>query len=258
MNIRFIFILFFLPFLELEAQTVNEHLSSKNQVGIQIGFAKNFLSDEVFSPLNYSGNGINFGLSYKILKPKHLLLSEINYSISTISNSISTYTESRNDVADLRISYLRKVGSASKSFKMYFGGGLSNHFNNLIFEDADATTYFNLHAVELSYYAAYHINSKHQLNLLLHVPIFGVLVRPPYTGWDSDSFEKTGLALAYNGKWTSTKDFSGLVLAASYEYSLSSKVNVLLKSSFQYYKTDYLGAAKNFSIQNSIGINVNL
>lgn len=232
---------------------------SKNQLGLSAGLKQTYFEDAIFSPLNYTGTGFAIDLAYKRqLKKEAIFTANIAYSHVLISNEVSSYTESVNSVIDIKLTYLRKLKSSTEKFKYYLGTGLSTHINYLSFEDQDAITYFNLHSLHLAAAASYALGTKQQLSLGLHLPVLGLIIRPAYTGWDNDSYDKSPIALLYEGELTSLHNFFAFSLQGGYSYGLSPKMQLVLQAQLQYQQTEHRAAAKNVHIQTAIGLNFNL
>ncbi|MEM7654491.1 MAG: hypothetical protein AAF399_00050 [Bacteroidota bacterium] len=254
------FLLLICWMLVFTSQSFAQNSASPTQtLGIQLGYDRTFFQDANFSPLHYGGDGLAFRISYaKETAGRHLFLTEIGYAQVKLQAAAARFAEAQNVVGHLRAHYLLPIGGNQQRISMKLGGGLVSHIDNTIFEDSDAISYLNLHGIEVAYLVAYQLSPRHHLQATASLPIIGLLVRPPYTGWDVDSFERSGLELAYRGKLTSFQDFFGLTLAASYRYQMSGRISWEMQGRWQYYQTSQLTAATTAHLQLSGGAVISL
>jgi len=113
-----------------------------------------------------------------------------------------------------------------------------------------------LHAIEGKVQLGLQINQRHQLSGNIAIPLFGILVRPPYTGWDKEISEISPLFVVFKGKPSTLNDFLVLNGAMTYLYNISTKLDLMAQYQFYYYKTERIKAAKMFRNQYNLGINL--
>ena len=65
---------------------------------------------------------------------------------------------------------------------MHLGGKYRSFVDLTLFDDAEAVTFFALHAFEIAGAGAWRTGERHRFKASASLPVFGLLSRPPYTG----------------------------------------------------------------------------
>gem|GEM_PF-3093289 len=65
---------------------------------------------------------------------------------------------------------------------MHLGGKYRSFVDLTLFDDAEAVTFFALHAFEIAGAGAWRTGERHRLKASASLLVFGLLSRPPYTG----------------------------------------------------------------------------
>ncbi len=119
----------------------------------------------------------------------------------------------------------------------------------------EAITFYGLHSLDLTGSISWDISSKHALSSTISLPVFGLLIRPPWTGWDMYivEHEDNRFPLFFRGKWTSLNDFFAVNLNIQYHFAIGPGWDLTAKYLFRYYRTDELKTAIIPSNQFTIG-----
>ncbi|AFM02608.1 hypothetical protein Fleli_0106 [Bernardetia litoralis DSM 6794] len=256
----FFSLLFFAILNTATAQENSSQKSSfkKNTIGMQAGYTQSYIKDLNYSPLNYSAQGFNIGLSYeRITKKENLFFLKTDFSSSTLSHKISDKFDADRYLVNLEIGYLKNIHLSNEKLNLKIGGSYHSYIDATFFDGIEAITFFTLHGVDISTRFSYQISSKKRLTTSLSVPVFGLLVRPPYTGWDKFIIESqdTPAKVFFRGDLASINKYVALNWNLNYSYSLSPKWNLSAQYQLRYYKTKELDLAKYLTNQLSFGAN---
>ncbi|WP_291727224.1 hypothetical protein [Bernardetia sp.] len=236
-------------------------LSKKNNIGIQIGGNYSYFKDLNYSPLNYLGRGVLLGINYqRITKKGDIFFSNIDFSSSTIkpNKEIESF-EADYYLANLEVGYLKKIPQRNERLVLHIGGGYHTYFNATFYDGVEAISFFALHGIDLTGRLSYRLSSRQQITTSLSVPIFGLMSRPPYTGWDKFIVESQNnpVRVFFRGKWTSFNDYLVVDYDLNYSYKCSPKWAASANYRLQYYKTEQIHSVKSMNQQISLGLNFN-
>ena len=227
-------------FSTLGAQSFPAEPPYRHQLTLTIGVHHGYVKDQNFSPLTYRASGLRFGLGYgRTTKSGHLLSAELGLGLTTLKSRASRYHTTDRYLIDLSFGYLRAVGPREGDRQVRLGGKYRSYVDISIFDGAEAISFFALHGIELAGDAAWRTGGQHRLKVAGSLPIFGLLVRPPYSGWDkfiSDN-DTALLRILTRGKWTSLNDFTGLRASVGWEYRLNDRWTVEAGYGLSYYST---------------------
>lgn len=177
--------------------------------------------------------------------------AELGLGLTKLRSSASKYHTTDRYLIDLSFGYLRNMGPAEGSRQVRLGGKYRSYVDVSIFEGAEAISFFALHGFELAGDAAWRTGGRHRLKLAGSLPVFGLLVRPPYTGWDkfiSDN-DTALLRILTRGKWTSLNDFTGLRASFGWEYRFNDRWTMEAGYGLSYYSTQRLDPVRIFNNQ---------
>ncbi|MFK8163414.1 MAG: hypothetical protein AB8H12_13235 [Lewinella sp.] len=230
-------------FSNLPAQSSPAEPIYRHQLTLTVGAHHGYVKDQNFSPLNYKASGLRFGLGYgRTTKSGHLLSAELGLGLTKLKSRASKYHTTERYLIDLSLGYLRAVGPAEGDRQIRLGGKYRSYIDVSIFEGTEAISFFALHGFELAGDAAWRTGDRHRLKVAGSLPVFGLLVRPPYTGWDkfiSDN-DTALLRILTRGKWTSLNDFTGLRASIGWEYRFNEKWTMEAGYGLSYYSTQRL------------------
>lgn len=218
-----------------------------DQLRIGVGYVQNYYKDLNFSPLNYEGKGLGGQLEYqRFTNKKGLFLVELNFQSTAIEADISKFTESMNLIGNLNIGYLKRLNKSNSKTHWLLGATAHSYNNTTFFDGTEALSFYSLHSVDIATQFTQNLGSRHRLNFFISVPVYGLLVRPPYTGWDKFIGDLEGANTAklfFRGNWTSLNDFQGVNFKANYQFDITRSISIDAQYRFSYYQTDVLKKA---------------
>lgn len=210
------------------------------------GYVQNYYKDLNFSPLNYEGKGFGGQIEYqRFTKNKNLFFTELSVQYTNIEADISRFTQSMNIVGNINFGYLKRMNKANLSTPWYVGAVVHSYNNTNFFDGVEAISFYTLHGVDIATQFTQVLGPKHRFDLFLSVPVYGLLVRPPYTGWDKfiGDNESSPVKIFLRGDWTSVNDFQGVNFKANYQFDLTRRIDIDVQYRFSYYQTNILKKA---------------
>ncbi|MBI0397899.1 hypothetical protein [Cyclobacterium marinum] len=198
---------------------------SFNEITLHVGYQNNYFKDEVFSPLNQQGNGMQFGLGYK-----RTLQNIFGVSLQYGSGSLNVYEN--NSYSDsylninLALEYLAKLPLGNTTTVFYLGGTYETKAFFLEWNDLDTFSYTSSQGFSIKGLIAKEINSKHGIETAIGIPIFQWLGRPPYNGIDEFIIENQDnpVSIMLKGKPSSFGKYLGLDWDLGYRYRINSRL----------------------------------
>lgn len=243
MKIAFTFTLLLALVAGLAAQTFPAEPAFRNQLTFTVGAHQGYFKDQNFSPLNYRAGGIRLGLGYSRTTPSgHQLSADMGLGLTNLKSDASEFHQTDRYLVDLSFGYLRAVGPGSETRRIRIGAKYRSYIDVSLFDGTEAISFFALHGLELAGDAAWRTGDRHRLKAAASLPVFGLLVRPPYTGWDkfiSDN-ESALLRILTRGDWTSLNNFTGLRASLSWQYRLGDHWTMEAGYGMAYYATQRL------------------
>ena len=213
----------------------------KNYIGIFGGNNQGFLKDQIFSNLNYTGNGYLVELNYRHLKPNGKNLIEVNLSYSSgklKTNDIDYFTSSY-ILANVNMAYLRKLtNQENNKFNVFLGAKYKTQIQYLDWNNQTTFSFIATHGLSIQTNILYKIKSKHIIETALSIPVFQVLVRPPYNGIDNfitDNQDNT-FKLIFTGEPSSLNKYVAINWVTNYKYEISKRFELKLCYSLNYEK----------------------
>ena len=180
-------------------------------------------------------------------------LSDIQFG--ELNTAVSEFNTSDHYNINLELGFLKNIPVNSSEIKLWLGGQYHSYFDIVFYEETEAITFYGLHSLDLTGSISWDISSKHALSSTISLPVFGLLVRPPWTGWDKYiiEHEENRFPLFFRGKWTSLNDFFAVNLNIQYHFAIGPRWDLTAKYLFRYYRTDELKTAIIPSNQFTIG-----
>lgn len=226
-----------------------------NELNLHVGYQNNYLKDDVFSPLNIQGRGIQFGLGYR-RTVKNIFELSMNYG----SGTLNVFETSRfpNSFLDINISleYLAKLPIGNFSTKFYLGGAYETRALLIEWYGLDAFSYTSTQGLLFKGLLIKNFNSKHSIESSLGVPVFQWLGRPPYNGIDEFIIENQDnpIHIMLKGTPSSFGKYLALKWDLEYKNQITSRLIWTVDYSLFYQKVDDIHQAKRFSIVPSTGL----
>lgn len=242
-----------------QAQEASSSLKS-NRIGLELGWNQAWFRDLNFSPLNYSAGGVDIGINYQhTTTNQHQIFANIGFSPTSLKARPTDFFDSDRYLANLKIGYLRKIPALGTPFTLRAGLQYQSYVDVLFYDGVESVTFFVLHGFDLTGSLSYDINSRHKLSTTLSIPVFGQLVRPPYSGWDKFIVEAqdSPAGIFFRGKWTSLQDYFGLNWDLQYQYQASPRWDLTANYGFSYYRSDEPATVTSVNTKLSLGANFN-
>lgn len=245
--------------LSLHAQSAEPPLK-QNQLNLLAGYHQAHFKDINFSPLNYQASGIGLSISYqRKTRNGNIFYTGIDFSNSTLSNEVSDFFNSDRYLANLSVGYLKKVSLNHPKLAIHFGGQLNANLDVVFYDGTESVTFTALHSLDFASQLNYRINDRQRLSSRITLPLAGLLVRPPHTGWNkfvSDN-EDNLPRIFTTGKLTSLQDFFAFNWRTNYQYDLNNRWTLNAAYQLSYFSTSYINEATIFYNQFSLGITYN-
>lgn len=241
MKIVFFIIVSLIPCVSAWAgHCVEDKQPSKNTIHIQAGIEQGYFRDHVYSPLNYSSSGLAVNTGFKrSLNDQDCLFISADAMFGKLKTENSGFHSSDHYNFNLEIGYLETVLKNKPGFIFLAGGQYHTYFDIVLFQVTEAVTFFGLHSIDLICTATWNISEKHSLGTTLSLPVFGLLIRPAWTGWDKYIVEHENniLPVLFRGRWTSLNDFLAFNWRMGYCFAISRRCDLTAKYQFRYYRT---------------------
>jgi hypothetical protein len=232
----------------------------KDQIGIRGGFNQGFLKDQIFSNLNYTENGFLVILDYRHLKPNgnNLIESNVFFSSGKLkTNNIDFFTSSY-IMANIKLAYLRKLHShKNNKFASHLGIKYKTQIQYLDWNNQTSFSFIATHGLSIQTNIFYKIKPKHNIETALSIPVFQVLVRPPYNGIDNfitDNQNNT-FKLIFTGKPTSLNKYFAINWETNFKYEISKRFELKLGYTLNYERV--FETHKFTQLQNQITTGIN-
>ncbi len=231
--------------------------NSRNNLTLTIGLNQGYFKDQNFSPLNYRSTGPRFGLAYtRNTAAGHQWSTELGASLNTLKNPTNYELDPDRYQIDIALGYLKALNNNTSKRQLHLGGKYRTYVDLTLFDGAEAVTFFALHAFEVAGAGAWRTGERHSFKASASIPVFGLLSRPPYTGWDkfiSDNARNIP-KIVTRGDWLTIGAFTGLRAGLGWEYQLSDRFAAEARYSLAYYATQRIDPFR--SLNNSFSINL--
>ena len=208
----------------------------QNSITISTGLNQGYFKDLNFSPLKYSISGVNYGITYSRINNKSIFFTCIDFNNNTINTIQQTvFPKSKYLQGKLKIAYLRKVNKISNKVDFFLGGQYQSNANYIDFLE-ESTSFLVAHSLGISFYGEFHFNNKHAINASISLPLFTLMVRPPYSGFDEELDENTDkpLRLITDGYFTSVNNYVSPSFSIQYEYNLTKRFSISGEDQIKY------------------------
>jgi hypothetical protein len=232
-----------------------------NQIGICGGYNQGFIKDPIFSNLNYTENGYLADLLYSHLTPNrnNLIKANVNFSSGKLkTNNIDFFTSSY-ILANINLAYLRKLPNhKSQYFSSYLGVNYMTRIQYLDWNNQTSFSFIATHGLSIQTNLFWNIKTKHSIETALSIPVFQVLVRPPYNGIDNfitDNQDNT-IKLIFTGKPTSLNKYVAINWETNYKYAISDQFDLKLGYTLNYERI--FETQEFIQLQNQIMTGINI
>lgn len=198
-----------------------------HSINASIAYDYGYLKDQNFSPLNYQEQGKTYSLTYQWKSARQLdqLSFRADYGTGILQTKASSVFTTDYIRGNLSISYLRKLfTSAGGTTQWSLGSRYHFYLNYMDWEEQSAFSFFANHSLDISTSFQHQVSALQQFSAQLHVPLWSLIVRPPYNGFDQElvyNNEQNPLGLITDGTGGSFNRLIAFQLNAAYQYQLS-------------------------------------
>lgn len=215
-----------------------ENINRFHKVGVQLGLQREALVDEVYSPLLYDGIGPGLGLRYELerLYSYHrVTLSGSGHPISPADESIPeffiyllrgqgqriTHYSANATNLSLRYDYQRLVSRITRyQLKWYVGGSLDHRLYYFEKPSEQDRSWITAYSLKASTKLEYVRSCNHAFSVQLFLPLFSLVHRPPYAGYDQNSMDYTWYDYFSRAKPINLNSYYHISGLVTYEYYL--------------------------------------
>ncbi len=226
--------------LALAGAFAQSNSEGSNTMQGTIGYDYGYLKDLNFSPLHYQEQGKTYALGYRWQDAS--TLNEFNLSVDYGSGQL--HTDAAKDFTtdyirgNFSIGYLRKVKLYGvKITDWALGARYHFYLNYLDWNQQDAFSFFANHSFDFSTSFSHQLQGGHQFSFQLHVPLWSLIVRPPYNGTDPEleyNSESDPLRLITDGIGGSFERLLAFQFNASYHHRISRRWDLLVQYQARY------------------------
>ena len=240
MKTQIILSILFLSSIQIFAQ--RENTNYKNGIGIQIvPISIGYLKDSNFSPLNYTEKGLGFGLSY-FRQKKNTFLLDIRFGFNSMTTPKVDFFSTTHLQGNLILDYHFNKNTSNEKLKYYFGPQYKFNFNFLSDNSDLAFSYFATHNFSVLGGIEYQLANRHRVASSLSLPVFALIIQPPYNGFDEALEVKSNqpLKLITDGKFLSFNKYQAFNFAFNYTYLLSKRLDLMFAYELHYQRINDL------------------
>ena len=213
-----------------KAQSSMEEKELLNQIGIAIGTNQGFVKDLNFSALNYRESGLLYSLEYirKQRNGKGILIADADVSLGKLKTKASDFFTSNNTMANLEVSYLRKINLKSPKWETFVGVQYNTYLQILDWYDFESFSFLATHGIGPKAMVSFKLNHRNRFQTSLFLPLFQNLVRPPYNGIDETIIENQDntLKLIVSGKLASLNKYFAFDWKLNYSFALTQRFDL--------------------------------
>lgn len=211
------------------AQGQNLEKMSKNQIEVGFGYQKNYLKDNIYSPLNQVGGGFATLLKYKRIS-KNIFGVNIQFSPGSLNSGPSNRFTTSYINANLELEYLFNLTQEENAYQFFLGPAYNTRVLYFDWNDLDAFSYVASHGIGIKGLVSKRIKEKHLIQATLSVPVFQFLARPPYNGIDEFIIENqdSPAKIILGGTPSSFNKFLALEFCVDYKYKLTQHIDWFL------------------------------
>lgn len=226
------------------AWSQNESSKPRHQHHLQIGigYTQLYTKDLIFSPLNYSGNGLLYNLAYE----RQSKSGNNRFTLSAAFSSDDLKASTPNTInpiyiyADAGLSFTTRLFASKQSKTEYFlGAAYNTRAFYMDYDDQEAFSYTATHGLSILGVLEHQLSSKNWFRTSLSVPFVQLLARPPYNGIDAFIIENQDnvAQILFSGKLASFDRFQAFFWKTDYYHAVSRFFDVGLRYDLGYQKT---------------------
>jgi hypothetical protein len=240
------------------AQPMADSLTYKTNIFIQIGTSANYLKDKSFSPLNYRSGGLVLKAGFAQSINRYQLCFNLTYVSGNLKNKqVTSFTTPFID-ANVELACLREIRKNKRNnFNNFVGLQYSTLIHFMQWGDMDSWGYLMYHGLNANSMAIWRISGSKRVHIGVAIPLAGILVRPPYNGYDYfiEQHQDNFIRLAFKGKLTTWNHYQGLNCRVSYITHMGGRLHFEFAYDLSYQGTDVTQKFRYFKNQFTVGFN---
>ena len=176
----------------LHSQVLEGEAQSTSTLGLSIGFNQAYFKDIILSTLQYREVGLAYGLDYQEINSKgHIFRTHIDFSPGRLRTKVSKFFDADYLAGGINVDVLKRLNTSStQKSTWHIGGGY--HFRVYYLEyyedepgDEDAFSFFGSHSLTFLANWNYQIGSTSNFSASVGLPLFNLILRPAYNGFDN-------------------------------------------------------------------------
>ncbi len=205
-----------------------------------IGFDHGYLKDLNFSPLHYQEQGKTYMLGYHWQDGSTLnqFTFQTDFGTGQLHTDASEHFTTDYIRGNFSVGYLRRFNLYDvKITDWAIGARYHFYLNYLDWNQQDAFSFFANHSLDFSLAYSHQLQERHEFSFQLHVPLWSLIVRPPYNGTDPEleyNNENDPIRLITDGVGGSFDRLLAFQINASYQYQISRRWDLLARYQARY------------------------
>lgn len=174
---------------QVQTESTKKQKKANHEIGLTAGYNFGVFKDLNYSPLQYSSNGLLYGLNYKKTNKQsgNIFLAQLEFNADTVQTMTSKEFGANTIQGNLGLGYLKNIKlSKSDKWNVAVGGKYNFFIQYLDYKDQAAYSFLANHSIDVMGLVKYDFNAKHSLSAQLSLPLVSLIVRPPYNGSDEE------------------------------------------------------------------------
>ncbi len=240
------------------AQPTLDSLPYKTNIFIQIGTSVNYLKDKSFSPLNYRSGGLVLKTGFVQSINRYKLCFNLAFVSGNLKNNQVTSFATPFIDGNVELACLKEIKKIEgRNSKKFVGLQYNTLIHFMQWGDMDSWGYLMYHGMSAKYMGTWRINGSKHIQIGVAIPLAGILVRPPYNGYDYfiEQHQDNFIRLAFRGKLTTWNHYQGVNCRVSYISQMTGRLHFMLAYDLSYQGTDVPQKFRYFQNQFTLGFN---
>ncbi|MEO0469065.1 MAG: hypothetical protein AAF206_05550 [Bacteroidota bacterium] len=231
------------------------------RIGLQFGWGKTHVQDQVIGPVNLRGGNIAIGLHYQHESKGQRRIAQFQLHNGGIAPDAKVLNTTMYK-GSLSYEHLFQVsGTEDQPFAIWLGPALRTDLQFYDFNGLSSASWKFSHSLDASAMADYRVSDKGLLQGSLSMPMISSVVRPPYAGFDEriDEVQSNVPALLtdrgqLNGFWDNFVIRAGI----GYTHGLSDRFLASANWQFEFQSYNQGRNIRSFSNHIQLGIDYQL
>lgn len=214
----------------------------RHQFEVQAAYVFGYWKDIMFSPLNYQAQGALYQVDYQRENRNGEAIFKVAIDagvgqIMPVRPDLSRFTADY-IAGNLTLGYLKRIPGKSDKLCFFLGPQYRLNVSYYDYQGQDSFTFIASHTLDADALLRYAISARHAVSTSASVGLLGLLVRPPYAGYDTrllNNYENHPLRLIVDGgRFASLLTYQLIDWRATYRFALTSRLNLSLHYGFSY------------------------